>query len=500
MIESVDEHLARQSLRGSHSIRDLTPLPIAGQRQLMLDGGVIDDVWNCRRVVHQPAKHPRNPVIPPTTSVLGRGMPWTSVIYDQERRLFRLWGNAHPREVSGGLGYRGVYFESEDGLDWSPPSLGEVAFEGGTSNNICFTLPDHRILDNLAVTRMPDGWEHLGRYLMVYGSVGEDLLLTSGRIELAFSDDGTRWRNHSANPVVAGTSDTHNNLVYSPERKAFLLYMRPTVTALHFRRIAVSESSDLITWSQPRTIFVPDELDPPMFYGMTVDRYQGLFLGFLMVYYRSDADIPVQSLRERHSASDEYPKELQMENQLAWSRDGLQWSRHPSRPVFLPTGRKYSASDWGLVRKGTGIVERGDELYLYYQGADRIKKTPFTDRYGDWSLHLATIRKDGFVSLESRGDGFVLTVPVTHPGGRLHVNARTSRGGWIKAGVRRGDGIRDGEWVEGMAFERSVAFEGNSTDHIMEWVGGADPRQLQGEVVRVHFWLSDASLYSFWVD
>jgi hypothetical protein len=501
MTETVDEYFAKQSIRGSYSIEALSPLPIAGRRQLMLDDALVEDSWNCQRVVHRPTKHPRNPLISPTTASLGRGMPWTSVLYDSDRKRFQLWGNAHPAAVYAGAevrpGYRGVYFESEDGIEWSSPTLGQVPLEGNTANNIFFELPG-RALDNLAVSRLPAGWDHLGQYVMAYGSSGANL--SGGRIDVAFSHDGLHWADHDASPVVAGMWDTHNNLVFDPDRGVFILYQRPTIAAFEPRRIAASESTDLKTWTQPRTILFPDELDPPMFYGMTVDRYEGLFLGFLMVYYRSDSAMRVREIQDWQAVGGEFPKEHQMENQLAWSRDGLRWSRHPSRPVFLETGRKYTDHDWGLLRKGTGIVERGDELYLYYQAADRIKKTPYTDRWGEWSLNLATIRKDGFVSLDSRGQGFILTVPISHPGGRLHINARTGRVGQIKVGVRRGDGIRDGESVDGHTFERSVAFEGDSTDHTMDWIGGPDPEQLRGEVVRLHFWLRDASLYSFWIE
>ena len=158
------------------------------------------------------------------------------------------------------------------------------------------------------------------------------------------------------------------------------------------------------------------------------------------------------------------------------------------------------ACDWAFVRKGTGIIERDDELYLYYQGADRFKKTPYTDRYGNWYLCLATIRKDGFVSLDARGEGFMLTLPLECPGGRLHINARTNAGGWIKVAVRRGDGTRDGEWVGGATFDNCAAFEGDAIDHAIEWQDSRNLNAIAGQSVRFHFWLRDASLYSFWCE
>lgn len=501
MIDTADEFFALQSIRQSYSIQPLEPIQIGSQRQLMIDDRLIDDCWNCRRTVHQPKKHDRNPLIAPSTPARGRGMPFTSVLYDPDQGCFKLWGSAHPFEGSG-MPYHCLYFESEDGLEWSSPSLGKVPLEGSTSNNIFRSSSAGRALESLAVIRMPEGWGHKGRYAMVYDSCNIDSYLVNAqaRVDLAFSDDGIIWTDQAENPVLAAQSDTHNNLVYVPDREAFILYHRPTISGLYNRRIAMMESKDLVTWTQPNTILFPDELDPPHLYGMTVDRYQGLYLGFLMVYYRSDiSDHPAREFANNR-AWPEFPKELQMENQLAWSRDGINWSRHPARPTFLETGRRYSAYDWAFARKGTGIVEMGDELYLYYQGADRIKKTDYTDRSGYWHLCLATIRKDGFVSLDSQGDGFVLTVPVECPGGRLHINAQTKSGGRIRVAVRRGDGARDGEAVDDRAFQDSVEFTGDSTDHVMEWRVGGNQDQLKGQSVRFHFWLNDASLYSYWFE
>jgi hypothetical protein len=45
-----------------------------------------------------------------------------------------------------------------------------------------------------------------------------------------------------------------------------------------------------------------------------------------------------------------------------------------------------------------------------------------------------------------------------------------------------------------------VAFSGDSTDHVVTWVGDPSQDALLGSSVRLHFWLTDASLYSFWAE
>jgi len=174
-----------------------------------MDDFIIDDCWNCRRTVHQPKKHERNPLIAPSTPALGRGMPFTSVLYDSDRGLFRLWGIAHPL-AGQDIACHGVYLESADGLEWSAPSLRKVSFEGSKANNIFLSSRD-RNHDSLSVIRMPAGWEGRGRYAMLYAP---DRIVTEdggpvpygeiGEVRLAFSDDGINWQDQEENPVLGG--------------------------------------------------------------------------------------------------------------------------------------------------------------------------------------------------------------------------------------------------------------------------------------------------------
>ena len=49
-----------------------------------------------------------------------------------------------------------------------------------------------------------------------------------------------------------------------------MLYRRPPIHAGEIRRIAYSESVDLVHWTQPTQIITRDELDPYSLYGMSV--------------------------------------------------------------------------------------------------------------------------------------------------------------------------------------------------------------------------------------
>jgi hypothetical protein len=126
---------------------------------------------------------------------------------------------------------------------------------------------------------------------------------------------------------------------------------------------------------------------------MTVKRYQGVYLGFLEIFYGASAS-------DRLYRDGNVEKWAQIDSQLAWSRDGVRWQRHPQRPFFLQTGVRGGRAnqmgptgyDWGMVFICQGIIERGDRLFLYYRG-DEMLHTRMPDLYGNFCL--ATLRKDG---------------------------------------------------------------------------------------------------------
>lgn len=186
---------------------------------------------------------------------------------------------------------------------------------------------------------------------------------------------------------------------------------------------------------------------------------------------------------------------LTTDAQLTWSRDGIHWSRHPKRPLFLEPGH-IPSYDWGMVRIGKGLIEREDELWLYYAGGACLHP-PYPGR--QWHLCLAKLRKDGFVSIDA-GDrqGSLLTRPLRCPGGQLHINAHTKPNGSVRVAIRRGDGEHDGIWLQDFGFDQSQTFTGDSINHVVRWSSDANTARLENQSIRLHFQLENAELYSFW--
>ena len=489
---SSSKYVKGTSIEGSYALVPTQPLKLGHERQLLMDGYVVEDTAGCRRVVHQPTRHPSNPLIPGKAfldyeDTEGVGTP--SVIYDSEQKLFRMWANSW-RSYRDADHHYGLYYESRDGISWHSPELKLHQIEGVESPNVFFNQPGRST--SIAVTELPRKWRHKGRFLMTYhsGELGRDpatLRMPGGGMEIriAFSEDGIHWKDQEENPIFRGQSDCENQILYNPERDVFMLYRRPPINASQIRRIAYSESSDLIRWTQPTHIIRPDELDAFSLYGMTVARYQGVYLGFLEMFYKQQP-LDWNAKPEKH---------MQVDLQLAWSRDGIHWERHPARPIFLPTGPAGSY-DWGMVYPAVGLIEGEDQINFYYAGREQLHvRMP-----GNSNICLASLRTDGFVSLEAPEIGFVLTRPLECPGGRLRINGKTSENGSIQVAIRRGDGEFDGKWIPARDFDQSLPFSGDSTSQVLGFREADHLDSLKGQAVRLQFRLEQAHLYSFWFD
>lgn len=120
------------------------------------------------------------------------------------------------------------------------------------------------------------------------------------------------------------------------------------------------------------------------------------------------------------------------------------------------------------------------------------EKSPVKKRYPT-SIGLARWKLDRFVSADgSAGGGTLTTVPVTHSGTRLEINARARGRGWLTVEFEDASGRP----IEGL--RPSDAFRGDDIRATMTWKGKADvPARLQNRPVRLKFRLHDCELYSF---
>ncbi len=413
-----------------------------GVRQLFLDRFGIESMAGLKRVVNQPQRHQGNPVLQgehpwerSSASVYG------TMLYDRAAKKFRLWYLCSPESPASGRkwvevgGFRRVtnvtllaYAESHDAIQWTKPVLEQLSFEGSTKNNLIAIGIDNP--EGVGVLHDPFDADPARRFKAFFwdrrvappddASGVDDALakipldppgLTeaqrAGGMWVAFSPDGLRWTTHG--PILPCYSDTTHTIVFDPRREKYLGLGRMGFG----RTVALTESDDALHWSEPTRVLACDRLDGPggQIYGMPVDRYEGLFVGMFWMY-REEIDAKIDT-------------------QLAVSRDGRRWRRVADRQTFLPNAPEGSWDD-GMSRVGRAINVLDDTIYLHYSmvnGPHRSPKYPNVTRKFPPAIGLATLRRDGFVSLDAGAEaGTLVTRPFALPQGGLHLNADATHG------------------------------------------------------------------------
>jgi len=474
-----------------------------GVRQLFLDDFGIGRLTGLTRELHQPQRHPGNPVL--------RGEhPWEkssasvygTMLYDSATKKFRLWYLCSPEPPKSGRkwvevgGYRRVtnttllaYAESEDAVHWKKPELGQLSFEGSKQNNLIKIGIDNP--EGVGVLFDPHDDDAARRYKAFFwdrrltppeDATGVDETLAkvpvdppgltdtqrAGGMWVAFSPDGLQWTTHG--PVLPQGSDTTHTILFDARRKMYLGFGRMGFG----RTVALTESPDALRWSEPRRVLACDVADGPggQIYGMPTDIYEGLFLGMFWMY-REGTDAKIDT-------------------QLAVSRDGRRWRRAAERQTFIANAPEGSWDD-GMSRAGRGINIVGDTIYLHYSmvnGPHRSPKFPKVDRKYPSAIGLVTLRRDGFVSLNAGNDsGQLITKPFTSPPGKLFLNV-DARDGDCRVEVLNS---------KGEVFAKSQPFTG---DHRRMEIGDiADLSKLAGpSSIQLRITLRSAKLFSYWFE
>jgi hypothetical protein len=451
------------------------PVDIGTTPQFVFDNYIVDNFWAIKykresvgRVFHQPKKYAANPVIP------GEG-GYAVVEKDPQTGRFRMWYQTWVASGIKGKGgrYAIAYAESQDGLSWDLPKLGLYEWKGSKENNIVWTGLEGRRGSQVYFPDLPQEDKRGYRYIMLYGG--------NRGSHLIGSQDGIHWDKESDTTLTRMHSDTQNAIVYDPRRKEYVMFCRGKHIYRAFpgdiletgesRRVSRMASPELWTlWeAEPQTILIPDERDEAegfnCFYGMPTHYHAGIYWGFLWPF-KMNTDI--------HS-------------ELAWSRDGIQFHRLPSRPKLIERGPE-GAWDDGMVFSGYRWVEMGNEWWMYYAGWDGPHGTPERTP----GIGLVKLRKEGFISMRGPKSGGVITTrKIQWPGGSLLVNADAQNG---ELKVRVTDDKR--KVLPGFGYEDCDIFTKDHTAHEMTWKGKS-LESLAGQTIRFEFFLRDADLYTF---
>jgi hypothetical protein len=479
-------------------------IPI-GQHQLFLDDHGIAKIENLHRTMHQPKK--KGAVIQPEG-------PWEQAIqtrstpaWDEHQQTYKLWLIPGMRPAKPGEEFHGrAYAESKDGIHWTKPALGLREYGGSKENNLLGPLaPENALCD-------PDDPDPGRRYK---GFMGDDR-------EPIVSLDGIHWTKLDVPKIPSGDE---SNLSYDRLTRTFIA---TTKTGGPFGRShAIWTSKDFEEWTNTGCVFSADELDQelgrlnieqcfsnpsrrhPAFnipetynvdvYNLGIFRYEGLYIGLPSMFHQTGKvskdwpgfdtmDLPDDIRTNVHLYGDwtgfHHVQLMSSRNLLDWTRLG---ERQPFLDLSLVDGNAY---DTQVIMPPSDVIVNGDELRLYYTGIRNYAYVTSTAQDSGGAVCLATLRRDGFVSLDVKEQpGILCTKPFILPGTKLYVNLNSLKGSLTIQ-------VLD---TAGNILAVSKTLEGDMIAEEVSWKQG-DIGNSKGKPISLQFTLTSGSLYSYWID
>ncbi len=448
---------------------------ISDNWQLFIDDYWIADSANVTMTLHQPEKHPDNPLI--------RGdVPWEqapycfgTVIYDHEESIFKIWYQSYYYGQPLAERTPILYATSTNGIQWTRPNLGIIESQGSTENNIILQNYGYHDLYSPSVIKDLADPDSNRRYKMIWWDfpLGEGEYQDDGMC-VAFSADGIHWIKHPGNPVLHAKKSEQSisdvmSVMYDQNTKKFVAYTKGWADPWpSHRQIVRTESSDFIHWSEPEVVIThKHDIQDPQSYGMSVSQVGNQYFGLISIYKK--------------------PGDETIDIQLTVSHDNSRWTRVADQKTFIPLGIADSWDDGMLF--AVPMFNHGDKTLIYYGAWDGPHNTK-TRRSG---IGLAILRKNGFVSLDAGPElGMVTTHAMHKMQGSLLVNADASSGSLVAELLDV-----DGNPIPGYTANDCLPVQSDGFEELVQWREHSDLPESQ-EMLRIRFLLKKASLFGFY--
>jgi hypothetical protein len=440
----------------------------------------IDDYWiatsdNIKKALHQPEKFSGNPLIKGDVPWEENPYCFGSVIYDNEEAIFKLWYQSYNYNQNVPERTPILYAISEDGFFWERPNLGIVEFQGSNNNNI--VLQNYGYHDLYSPSVLKDDLEPNPdkRYKMIWWDfpLGKTGYQDDGMC-VAHSPDGIHWNKYSHNPVLHANKSEQSisdvMSVFQDKRTGrYVAYTKGWAGPWPaFRQIVRTDSRDFLNWSGPQVVITHEHnLKDPQSYGMSVSQMGPVYLGLLHSYKN--------------------PGNETIDVQLAISHDNQIWDRVANQQTFIPLGNAGSWDD-GMIFCAP-MINHENKTLIYYGGWNGPHNSKTERKSG---IGLATLRKNGFVSLNAGSDGGTLTIQtMRNVSGQLLVNANASNGS-ICAELLDSSG----KPISGYALDECVPVMTNNVSQVIRWKNKTKlPKSNNPVSLRLK--ITNASLYCF---
>ena len=463
-------------------------LPVDTGRQLFVDDFLIESS-TLRRRFHQPVYHPLSPVLRPgrdweKTKTTAFAAPFSDgVWFEPKENVFLMWYRSASARTCLAI--------SRDGLAWTRSALSE--------NGTNVVLKSNR--DAATVWLDPEATDPAQRFKLFEARTKKSPF----HLALRVSPDGRQWSDEVA---VSGPSWDRTTVFWNPFRRVWVASVRghdrmipdPVHRLRNYHEgktaaaaLAWTQHTDQV--AQGRGVpgdlqpwVAADRLDPrhpdprfahnePQLYNLDVFAYESLLVGLFTIWQGPDNETCARlGIHKRNEVL------------VGFTRDGFHWDR-ANRGRFLPVSADSKAWNAGNVQSvGGGCVVVGDQLYFYCSG--RTMHPADTGSTG-----MATLRRDGFASLDADAAGGTMTTrPLRFSGRYLFVNLAAA------AGELRVEALdAQGRELAAFAGPNCIPLTGDQTRMAVQWRNAPDLGALAGQTVRLRFHLRSGSLYSFWI-
>lgn len=457
---------------------------ISTGRQLFVDD-FLTISSSLKRTYYYPEYYSANPVLTADKDweKMGtKGAAFTApfsdgIWYDEQSGKFKMWymagGGSYSTKNAGVM----CYAESTDGITWTKPALSVVA---GTN------IVDYNSERDASVVWLDKQETNSSKRYKMFLSEKKE-----GKWQYIYktSSDGITWREVAASKAIADRSTVYKN----PFRNVWVYSIRHNVRVNADKLVRArdyNENSDPVAgtknaeallgsfwfgpWpSEQRHPRYPDIA--PAIYNQDAVPYESIMLGFFSVWQGPENNVA--------AANNEIKRNQIM---VGYSRDGYSWYREDMNP-FMAVDETNGAWNYGNLQSvaGTPLIV-GDKLYFYLSGR---KLT--ADEQEITTTGLATLRRDGFVSM--KGTGELLTAKLKFTGSYFYVNANIS--GELKVELLNTDGVV----IPGYSKNDCKVIKGDQVKQKVEWNSNETLASLEGQNIQVKFYITNGEIFSFWI-
>ncbi len=447
------------------SLHAADPLRIGSRRELFVDRLLVDEMSGTFLKLHEPT----------LTGTVKDARPhghYATVLKASDKFQFYYRADKDPGvtwKTHGIEAYHDgevtLYAESKDGISWTKPKLGLYEHPSFPEGNIVL-MNEFLVNHNFTpfIDTKPEVPEH-ERYKAL-GGIAFQAHQTAvrekrgpGGLKAFVSPDGIHWTKVRPEAVIPEEwgkyFDSQNYAFWSESENCYVCYFRRFIKGM--RGIARTTSLDFVHWSPPEE--VPANLD-----------FEHLYTSCTQPYFRAPhiyVATPTRFMEKRGAATDIL---------FMTTRGGNHFEREFTQSFIRPGLSK----DGWLNRANyaaIGIHQTSEtEMSMFLTGGRRY-----------------TQRLDGFVSVNAPlSGGKFRTKPFVFSGSKLEINYATSAAGQMRVELQDGEGRP----IQEFSLADCEPIWGDHIARIVKWKGGETVEAYAGKVVRLHFELSDADLFS----